>query len=48
MNKPILALLYDRLCPLCSREIEHSRRRAAQGPGVLFVDVAALMSTQGQ
>lgn len=34
-----LTVFYDGLCPLCSREIEHYRRRVTAG-AVEFVDIA--------
>lgn len=39
MNATTLTLFYDGLCPLCSREIDHYRRRAAGDPLVVFVDI---------
>lgn len=38
MTTPRLVLYYDGLCPLCSREIAHYRRRAAGLP-IAFVDI---------
>jgi predicted DCC family thiol-disulfide oxidoreductase YuxK len=35
---PQLTLFYDGLCPLCSREIVHYRKRLA-GTGARFVDI---------
>ena len=40
MNNPDLTLFYDGLCPLCSREIAHYRKRAHGDQGVHFVDIA--------
>ncbi|HVK12859.1 MAG TPA: DUF393 domain-containing protein [Gemmataceae bacterium] len=34
-----LSVYYDGLCPLCSREIDHYRKRVARG-AVEFVDIA--------
>jgi predicted DCC family thiol-disulfide oxidoreductase YuxK len=34
-----LILFYDGLCPLCSIEIAHYRRRAADDPGIVFQDI---------
>jgi predicted DCC family thiol-disulfide oxidoreductase YuxK len=39
MNPPTLTLYYDGLCPLCSREMAHYRRRAAGDPSVVFLDI---------
>ncbi len=39
MNQPTLTLFYDGLCPLCSREITHYRKRAAGDPSVVFLDI---------
>ena len=38
MNPPPLTLYYDGLCPLCSREIAHYRKKVV-GDAVHFVDV---------
>jgi predicted DCC family thiol-disulfide oxidoreductase YuxK len=38
MSTSTLTLFYDGLCPLCSREIEHYRRKALGQP-VAFVDI---------
>lgn len=40
MSPTKLTLFYDGLCPLCSREIEYYRKRAAEDPLVHFVDIA--------
>jgi predicted DCC family thiol-disulfide oxidoreductase YuxK len=34
-----LTLFYDGLCPLCSREIDHYRRRTADDPSVQYIDI---------
>jgi predicted DCC family thiol-disulfide oxidoreductase YuxK len=39
MSTPTLTLFYDGLCPLCSREVAHYRRRAAGDPSVSFIDI---------
>ena len=39
MSTPSVTVYYDGLCPLCSREIEHYRRRAV-GSVIQFVDIA--------
>jgi predicted DCC family thiol-disulfide oxidoreductase YuxK len=41
MNTPTLALYYDGLCPLCSREIDHYRKLSANDPSIVYVDIAA-------
>jgi predicted DCC family thiol-disulfide oxidoreductase YuxK len=38
MSNPRLTLYYDGLCPLCSREIDHYRRRLT-GDAAAFVDI---------
>src|SRR5262245_27859540 len=38
MSNPQLTLFYDGLCPLCSREIDRYRARAAPG-AVAFLDI---------
>src|SRR5262245_56160622 len=38
MMKPQLTVFYDGQCPLCSREIEHYRRRAVPD-SIRFVDI---------
>jgi predicted DCC family thiol-disulfide oxidoreductase YuxK len=38
MNRPPVTLYYDGLCPLCSREIAHYRKRAV-GDSLRFIDV---------
>ena len=40
MNTPTVTMFYDGLCPLCSREIAHYRKRAP-ADRVEFVDIAA-------
>jgi predicted DCC family thiol-disulfide oxidoreductase YuxK len=39
LSRPPLTLFYDGLCPLCSREIAHYRRRLTD-PDVSFLDIA--------
>jgi predicted DCC family thiol-disulfide oxidoreductase YuxK len=38
MSTPRLTLFYDGLCPLCSLEVAHYRKRAVEGT-VAFVDI---------
>jgi predicted DCC family thiol-disulfide oxidoreductase YuxK len=38
MSSPRLTLFYDGLCPLCSREIAHYRRRMPEGAAD-FIDI---------
>ncbi len=38
MGPPPLILFYDGLCPLCSREMDHYRKRVKDG-SVSFVDI---------
>jgi predicted DCC family thiol-disulfide oxidoreductase YuxK len=38
MNRPPMTLYYDGLCPLCSREIAHYRKKAP-GDSLRFVDI---------
>jgi predicted DCC family thiol-disulfide oxidoreductase YuxK len=40
MDPPTLTVFYDGLCPLCSREIAHYRRRV-RDPDVVFLDLTA-------
>jgi predicted DCC family thiol-disulfide oxidoreductase YuxK len=39
MNNATLTLYYDGLCPLCSREIAHYRKKMADDPSVEFLDI---------
>ena len=38
MNRPPVTLYYDGLCPLCSREIAHYRKKAV-GDALRFIDI---------
>jgi predicted DCC family thiol-disulfide oxidoreductase YuxK len=38
MNRPPVTLYYDGLCPLCSREIAHYRKKAV-GDALRFLDI---------
>jgi predicted DCC family thiol-disulfide oxidoreductase YuxK len=38
MNRPSVTLYYDGLCPLCSREIAHYRKKAV-GDALSFIDI---------
>ena len=38
MNRPPVTLYYDGLCPLCSREIAHYRKKAV-GETLHFIDI---------
>jgi predicted DCC family thiol-disulfide oxidoreductase YuxK len=39
MNRPVLTLFYDGLCPLCSREVAYFRRRLAGDADIRFLDI---------
>lgn len=39
MNTPTLTLYYDGLCPLCSREMAHYRKRAVGDSAIVFRDI---------